>query len=534
MKTKTLVTALALALTPNLWAQTQANVVANELEISGLDDSQKYHLKLQLPNKQIKTLTLQPAEAIYFSSHDFALNEFSDGQYKYELTPISATKNIRQSNDKENTALTADKLSGSFTVLNGATPSDQDAPEDQASNDTALRAAPITGDLSVRSSLCVGGDCLDAEAFGFDTIRLKENNLRINFDDTSASASFAANDWEITINDSSNGGLNYFGITDVTAGRRPFTVEAGARANALYVDDGGRIGIGTSTPAVRVHIEDGNTPTVRLAQDATSGFAPQTWDVAGNEAGYFVRDATNGSTLPFRIRPGSPTSSIDIHPDGIEFLNNNAVINNEFRLGLGINSPNNNIHIFDASRNAGIILENGSTGTSWKFTNKSSFFEVSKSGTGSPEFAVYDTGAIKIGAGGATPNFDMDASGNVTIQGVLSQNSDVNSKENIELVNTAEVLSKVMDLPISVWNYKFDDASVKHLGPMAQDFFKQFNLGATDDKITTIDTSGVALASIKELGKQVSEKDQEIQSLKIQNEQLNQRLSALEAAIKSL
>jgi hypothetical protein len=38
--------------------------------------------------------------------------------------------------------------------------------------------------------------------------------------------------------------------------------------------------------------------------------------VAGNESNFFVRDATNGNTLPFRIRPGAPTSSIDVGADG--------------------------------------------------------------------------------------------------------------------------------------------------------------------------------------------------------------------------
>lgn len=536
MKHKTLIAALSMALSPNLWAQTEAKVSANELEISGMNGQQGYQLRLQLPNKQLKTLTLQAGEAISFASNDFGLNLFEDGQYKYELLPLSANKQIRQSNEQQLKALNAEKLSGAFTVINGQTADDSDEAEyNDNAEDVGIRAPVITGNQSIRSYLCVGNDCADSEPFvDSHDITLKANFLSILFDDTSTVAGAPSNDWLIKANDTGIGGLNYLAFTDLTAGTQPFTVEAGAGNDALYVESGGDIGIGTSIPVVNLHVVDGDTPTLRLAQDDSSGFGPQTWDMAGNETNFFIRDATNGSTLPFSVRPNSPSRSIDIHPDGIEFLNNNVVIDDDFRLGLNTNNPRNNIHIKEPTGNAGIILENLSDGVDWKFTNKSSFFEISKSGTGTPEFAVYDTGAIRIGAGGATPNFDMDASGNVTIQGVLSQNSDVNVKENIQLVDTAEVLSKVMDLPISVWNYKFDDESVKHLGPMAQDFFKQFNLGDTDDKITTIDTSGVALASIKELGKKVSEKDLEIQSLKVQNEQLGQRLAALEAAIKSL
>ena len=53
-------------------------------------------------------------------------------------------------------------------------------------------------DEIIQGSLCVGLDCVVNESFGFDTIRLKENNTRIKFDDTSTSAGFPNNDWQLT------------------------------------------------------------------------------------------------------------------------------------------------------------------------------------------------------------------------------------------------------------------------------------------------------------------------------------------------
>lgn len=174
----------------------------------------------------------------------------------------------------------------------------------------------INDDLIVDGSACIGFDCVNGESFGFDTIRLKENNLRIKFDDTSTASSFPRNDWQLTANDSANGGASKFSIDDISGSRTPFTIEANARSHSLYVDDGGRIGSRTSTPSTEIHTIDGDTPTLRLQQDGSSGFAPQTWDLAGNETNFFVRDVTNGSTLPFRIRPGAPTSAIFIDVDG--------------------------------------------------------------------------------------------------------------------------------------------------------------------------------------------------------------------------
>src|SRR5436853_6950993 len=81
----------------------------------------------------------------------------------------------------------------------------------------------IADDLIVQGSACVGLDCVDGESFGFDTIRLKENNTRIKFDDTSTSPGFPNNDWQLTANDSASGGLNKFSIENITAAPVPFT-----------------------------------------------------------------------------------------------------------------------------------------------------------------------------------------------------------------------------------------------------------------------------------------------------------------------
>jgi len=77
----------------------------------------------------------------------------------------------------------------------------------------------ILDDLIVDGSECLGQDCVLDEEFSFSTLLLKENNLRIFFNDTSASASFPRNDWEIIANDSANGGPSYLGFADRLAGQ---------------------------------------------------------------------------------------------------------------------------------------------------------------------------------------------------------------------------------------------------------------------------------------------------------------------------
>ncbi|MCB9421141.1 MAG: hypothetical protein H6667_15170 [Ardenticatenaceae bacterium] len=185
-----------------------------------------------------------------------------------------------------------------------------DAPMDQV----------LIDDFIVDGSICVGFDCVNNESFGYDTVRLKENNLRIRFYDTSNSGSFPSNDWQLVANDSTNGGLNYFAIEDATAGRIPFRILAGAPANSLYLNAQGNVGLGTAAPVTELHLYDDDTPTIRLEQNGTSGWTPQTWDIAGNESYFFIRDVTSGVRLPVKIQKGAPDSSLYLAADGSVIL----------------------------------------------------------------------------------------------------------------------------------------------------------------------------------------------------------------------
>src|ERR1019366_8222912 len=140
----------------------------------------------------------------------------------------------------------------------------------------------VADDQIVQGSLCVGLDCVVNESFGFDTLRLKENNTRIKFDDTSTSTGFPNHNWQLTANDSNSGGANKFSIEDLTAATVPVTVTGSAPNNAIFVDSTGRVGFRTATPVLDLHLATGNTPAHRFQQNTSGGFTAQTWDLAGN------------------------------------------------------------------------------------------------------------------------------------------------------------------------------------------------------------------------------------------------------------
>ena len=394
-----------------------------------------------------------------------------------------------------------------------------------------------------------GTDCANGENFGFDTLRLKENNLRIKFQDTSGTGSFPSNDWQLTANDSANGGANKFSIDDIDGGRTPFTIEAGAPSNSLYVDDAGNLGLATSTPVVEIHAKDGDSPTLRLEQDGSSGFTSQTWDLASNETNFFIRDVTNGSKLPFRIRPGAPTSSLDIAADG--------------DVGLGTENPSANLHVASSDGGSQLLVEETSSTTVDRpllylknnggaeiFLNNSNLAETWKLKSNSAsQFLINladDTGS---NYSGVEVTIDSDGSittlGDITANGVLLGASDRNKKKDINPVDAEDVLEKVSKLSVSTWRYKHDKNESLHMGPMAQDFHAAFGLGADDRHIGMLDASGVALISIQalngkleareqELNDKLDAKDSEIEALKKRNEEVTSRMERLESLVERL
>ncbi|MBI9054913.1 MAG: hypothetical protein JEY96_13900 [Bacteroidales bacterium] len=115
--------------------------------------------------------------------------------------------------------------------------------------------AVIVNDVIVDGSLAVGQDAVNGEDFGFNTIIIKENNLRILFDDTdSITGDSPSNDWQIEINESSNGGTSHFAIKDITSETTPFKIMAGAPTNSFFINSYGNIGIGTNTPVSKLDV----------------------------------------------------------------------------------------------------------------------------------------------------------------------------------------------------------------------------------------------------------------------------------------
>jgi hypothetical protein len=138
---------------------------------------------------------------------------------------------------------------------------------------------------------------------------------------------------------------------------------------------------------------------------------------------------------------------------------------------------------------------------------------------------------------GGTMLMRLGSTGNLIIAGTLTQNSDRNVKTNFAAVDSREILARVAAMPMMKWTYKTEPPAIRHLGPMAQDFYAAFGLGEDERHITTVDEGGVALAAIQGLNQKLDEKDAEIEALKekaAKVDSLEKRLAELQQVVQSL
>ena len=397
-----------------------------------------------------------------------------------------------------------------FLHLTRAQVTDQDVPR-------TARDQVIPDDLIVQGSECVGLDCVNNENFGFMTLILKENNTRLKFFDTSA-GTFPGNDWILEANESASGGRNHFAIVDETGAKVPFKIIAGAPTNSLFVDNTGRVGIGTGNPVLRVHAAHGDSPGLRLEQTNASGFAPQTWDIAGNETNFFVRDATNGSRLPFKIQPGAATNSLVVANDG--------------NVGIGTLNPQRELHVSRTTGRSQILIETTDPGGAVQLRMKTDLANNRRIVALNSEDVVQSQIALE---GGGTFKFYPETAATfsqlVAGQMALTASSSRALKNNIKKFEVPNILDRISSVPVSTYNWKResvgeDMSQHEVLGLIAQDFFKVLERGK-DTEINGQDVMMALWMGVQDLNK----KDQEVESI-IESKDI--RISELEFQVNEL
>ncbi|MBU1134495.1 MAG: tail fiber domain-containing protein [Candidatus Omnitrophica bacterium] len=256
----------------------------------------------------------------------------------------------------------------------------------------------------------------------------------------------------------------------------------------------GNVGIGTTSPGEELHIESTNWALARFKYANVA--LGSTWDIGAGPIAFNIIDVES-STTPFRIGKGA--------------LDNSLVVGSAGNVGIGTTTPAEQLEVI------GDIRTKAPIASGWGGTYLGLFTDYgSLPGYPTNTYATLKTDGSYIGfsAGGVYSAY-MNSAGTWTAV------SDRNKKENFINLNLQDVLAKIDQLPMYQWNFKGEDPSIKHIAPVAQDFYALFGLNGDNDKmISHIDPSGVALVGIKALSEKAKIQEQQIVKLQRDIEEL--------------
>jgi hypothetical protein len=270
-----------------------------------------------------------------------------------------------------------------------------------------------------------------------------------------------------------------------------------------------------------MHVNTTDTPAIRLEQNNSGGFTAQTWDIGANEANFFVRDVTGGSRLSLRIRPGAPTSSVDIAANG--------------NVGLGTGSPNTRLDIkqIEDSFVGGAHFRRATTNDTWALAtgNDNNFYlgyandaSLANAATDFTVLPLVLTATGRVGVNTTTPDQRLSVNGDASKTGgnTWLAFSDRRLK-NIKSPFTTG-LSAVMKLQPVRYEYKSDNAlglanDGEHIGFGAQDVQKVIPEAVTKNSQGYLMVNGdpiiwTMLNAIKEQQKEITELKRQIRQLR--------------------
>jgi hypothetical protein len=262
----------------------------------------------------------------------------------------------------------------------------------------------------------------------------------------------------------------------------------------------------------------GNTPTLRLEQDDSYGWVPQTWDIAGNENSFFILDVTNGLTVPFRIRPGAATGSIEIQADSdVKIGQGNLLISEGKFIGMGIDPPVRDMDIRTADRDAKISVIRSDAGgtTSMTLQAGGTFGKVGTTNNKRLQFVVNDQPVMTLREDNSIYSF---TGAQLTAGGVWTNASSRELKENIEALTVDEAYDALYNMNPVKYNYKLDKED-KYVGFIAED---------VPELVASKDHKGMSPMDVTAVLTKVAQEQQNTINA------LNARLEAMEAQLNKL
>jgi hypothetical protein len=227
-------------------------------------------------------------------------------------------------------------------------------------------------------------------------------------------------------------------------------------------------------------------------------------------------------------------------------LTNSQIFDSGTFVGVGTNSPVSKLHVSGAGTSgnqtqAAVEISNtASGGGSWWLRsaatgNNTAAGTFSIGNNDAYWVVVTSNGNVGLGFDVTDPQYALQmGDGAYETGGTWTNASDKNLKENFGQVDDSQLLSKINSMSIQTWNYKNESKSVRHLGPVAQDFYSAFALGHDDKHISTVDEGGVALAGVQGLYRMLLQKNGEVAALTQANQDKDAKIQELQVKVDKL
>lgn len=196
-------------------------------------------------------------------------------------------------------------------------------------------------------------------------------------------------------------------------------------------------------------------------------------------------------------------------------------------------------NVIQLKNNGGVGFELRDTNldNAWDFrTAGNGGFLVSNIGVPGSKLQINQNGTVFLNGGGFFLNGDTN---NVTVGGTHTAIQHIASssravKKDFTKINAKDVMSKIKNLEVTEWRYKDKAAQGRHIGPMAEDFYKLFKLGADDKHVSATDMASIAIIAAKELQTENTLLKKQGQQLSAKNDELEERLASLEKLVTNL
>jgi hypothetical protein len=151
-------------------------------------------------------------------------------------------------------------------------------------------------------------------------------------------------------------------------------------------------------------------------------------------------------------------------------------------------------------------------------------------GNGVNVFAARATGGVVFMTSLATGAPDFLPAAGVAVPaggGAWDTLSDARAKTDWRTENPEQYLRAIAGMNVRSWRYLAQDASIRHVGPTAQDFRAAFGLGTNDTTISTVDADGANMLAIQALAKRTDELRQAFEKI----DALEKRLAQIESML---